>query len=233
MLRDIAAISKISRISDYSPVSKMIAFLLPPLILSFDRNGLASSLVNLGVTLLIIRSLEIPLKIYTRFLKGISFFLILGSIPIILESGYYDGIVLVVRGISSAGSIYMFSATTPVDDLFYCLSRFKPVREVAEIGKSMMRFIITVEDEFKRTKNAMDSRLGFYGWKNRMVNTPKVAGAVFRGILRDWRETEQSLKSRGYAGKTVFLDRDYSPSKNIVLSGTIYNLAIILIAIKT
>jgi cobalt/nickel transport system permease protein len=233
LLRDIVAISRASRISDRSPISKLIAFLLPPIILSFDRTGIASSLVNLGVSLLIIRRLGISFKVYVRFLKGISLFLLMGSVLVSIESGAYSGLLLMARGVSSAGSIYLFAATTPLEDLFNLMGRSSITREIAEIGKSMLRFMIVVEDEFRKTKTAMESRLGLIGWKSSVLNSGKVAGAVFRGILRDWRDIEDSLKSRGYRGKPVFLERRYSPSIGIFFAGTIYNLGIIFIIIKT
>lgn len=233
MLREIALLSKNSRISGWSAVYKLAVFLTTPVILSFDRDGLTSSLVNFGVVILAMRSLKVPLESYIRFTKGLLLFLILGSVSVSLESGIYPGLVLVARGISSSASIYLFSATTPIDDLFWEISKKQSVREIAEVGSSMLRLSFMFEDEFKQTKLALESRCGFTTLRGRVVNTGKLAGAVLRGALRNWREMEHSLKSRGYRGRISFKDREYIRPKAFLIFGTLYNLAIAFIANKT
>lgn len=233
MLRDIALLSKSSKLSSWDARYKLFVFLGTPVVLSFDRNGLVSSLVNLAAMILFMWSIKVPLKTYIRFSGGLLLFLMLGAIPVVWETGLYSGLVLLARGVSTSASIYMFSATTPIEDLFFHMSKLKATREIAEIGIGMMRFMFVLEEEFKNTRMAVEARYGFGSLKNRVLNTGKLAGAVFRGAIRSWRDIESSLKSRGYRGKTSFMEREYVKPRVFLLSGIAYNLLLAVIANKT
>ncbi len=231
MLRIIISLSKINKISQNRISEKLLVFLLPIIILGMSTKTIIPSLINIVFCLICIKKLEIPFTIYRRFVKGISLFVIMGGIPIIFIDSLNLAVMTSLRSFSSATSVFLLSTTTPMDSIFYELNRYSFFKEFSEIGRSMLRFIILMEDEFLRIKNAMDSRFGFANRKTRLKNFARVLALLLINMMKRWEEMENSLISRGYRGSLNFTFSEKKKSRKLIVIGVTHNLFLILINI--
>lgn len=231
MLRDIISLSSINKLSENRLLEKLTAFLLPIILLSASRSSAVPALVNAVVFIILVYRLEIPFKTLFSFMKGISLFVIMGAVPIALDRGLDEAAILAARSLSSTMSIFVFSTTTPMEQVLYAVQKSSHLKEVAELARTILRFLILVEDEFKRIKKAMESRLGFLGFRNGFRSTAKILAVLLINLLKRWDEIEDSLKSRGYRGELHFIKREDKYSNKILALGILYNLFLIVMII--
>lgn len=229
MLRTIINLSKINVLSDIKIFEKALLFLFPIIILGFNQKLITPSIINILFSLIMMKALKIPLKIYYRFIRGIFIFLTIGMIPIALDNQLDKVIVIIFRSISSISLIFLFSTTTPLEYIFYELNKKEFLVEFSEIARTMLRLLIIVEDEFKRINYAMNSRLGLIKFKNKLRNYAKILGILFLNCLNKFEQIEESLKSRGYNGKIYFSYSERKRSKKIIVLGIVYNLFLYMV----
>lgn len=228
MLRIIINLSKINILSENRIIEKFLAFILPIIILGFT-DSIMPSLINILFCILMINILEIPFRIYIRFIRGVSLFIIMGMIPLFLDGQIAQAVVIIFRSISSISSIFLFSTTTPLDYIFYELYKFSFLKEFSEIARTMIRFLIIIEDEYRRIRYAMESRLGFSKNSEKIKNYAKLLGVLFINSMAKWKDMEDSLKSRGYRGELKFSNIEKKKSKRFLAGSIVYDLLLIMI----
>lgn len=233
MLRIIISLSKVNKISQNRISEKLMVFLLPIILLGINTKSIIPSLINLVFCIICIKKLEIPFTIYGRFVRGISLFVIMGSIPIAFLDSVNTAVVVGCRSISTTSSVFLLSTTTPMDSIFNQLNKYEFLKDFSEIGRSMLRFIILMEDEFLRIKNAMDSRMGFANRKNRLKNFARVLALLLINMMKRWEEMENSLISRGYRGRLNFIEEEKNKSGKLVALGFTYNIFLAIIIFLT
>ncbi len=211
-------------LSQYKISEKLAVFILPIIILGFNQQYIVPSLINMIFCLIMVKILEIPFKIYIRFIRGVSLFIIIGMIPLFIDGQTAKAVVVIFRSISSVSSVFLFSTTTPAEYIFYELHKIEFLKEFSEIARTMLRFLIIIEDEFRRIKYAMESRLGFSRNSEKLKNYAKLLGVLFLNCMNKWKEMEESLLSRGYRGELNFSSIVKRSSKRLKLIGAAYNL---------
>lgn len=232
MLRLLLSLSKTNRITDIHPIEKVILFLIPLIVMGFVENSCWIILFNLAVVILCHIVLKSPKTIILKFTSGILIFTLFTSISMIFDQDINYIIVLILKSITGSLYIVLFTITTPIDDVFYIGSKYNVTREISDIAKSMIRYLILIEDEFSLIKSAMKARGGFDTTEGKIKNGAKVMGVLFVNTMRRWKEISDSVNSRGYTGKTVYLEKHFNFSKKRLILELIYMVFLIIIVIK-
>lgn len=232
MLRLLLSLSKTNKLTNIHPIEKIILFLIPLIVMSFVENSYWIILLNLGIVLLFHIILKSPKTIILKFTSGILIFTTLTSISLIFDQDINYIVVLILKSITGSLYIVLFSMTTPIDDVFYIGSKYNVTRDISDIAKSMIRYLILIEDEFFLIKSAMKSRGGFDTVEGKIKNGAKVMGVLFVNTMRRWRDISDSVNSRGYTGKTVYLEKNFDFSKKRLTLELIYIMILITIVVK-
>lgn len=232
MLRLLLSLSKTNRLKNIHPIEKIILFLFPLIIIGFIKNSYWIILIQLGTVISFHIILKSPKTIVLKFTSGILIFTTFTSISMIFDQSISYIIVLILRSIT--GSLYtlLFSMTTPIDDVFYIGSKYKATKDLSDIAKSMIRYLILIEDEFFIIKSAMKARGGFDTVEGKIKNSAKVMGILFVNTMRRWRDISDAVNSRGYSGKTVYLEKKFDFSIKRIVLECIYIMFLILIVLK-
>ena len=232
MLRLLLSLSKTNRLTNIHPIEKVVLFLIPLIIMGFVENSYWIILFNLVVVIMYHIVLKSPKTIILKFTSGILIFTLFTSISMIFDQDINYIIVLILKSITGSLYIVLFTMTTPIDDVFYIGSKYNVTRDISDIAKSMIRYLILIEDEFSLIKSAMKSRGGFDTVEGKVKNGAKVMGVLFVNTMRRWRDISDSVNSRGYTGKTVYLEKYFNFSKKRLTLELIYILFLIIIVIK-
>lgn len=232
MLRLLLSLSKTNRLTNIHPIEKVVLFLIPLIIMGFVENSYWIILFNLGIVIMYHIVLKSPKTIILKFTSGILIFTIFTSISMIFDQDINYIIVLILKSITGSLYIVLFTMTTPIDDIFYIGSKYNVTRDISDIAKSMIRYLILIEDEFSLIKAAMKSRGGFDTTEGKIKNGAKVMGVLFVNTMRRWRDISDSVNSRGYTGKTVYLKQNFNFSKKRLALELIYIAFLIIIVMK-
>ncbi|MFL7796593.1 hypothetical protein OIM93_06730 [Clostridium chauvoei] len=201
MIREINLYSLNSKYSYIHPIEKLILVLISLTVCSYIENPY---IIFLNIVFFIVLNLiaRNPIRIINKFLSIAIFFSIFTTISLIWQGNSINYIIiLILRGINGALSISFLSLTTPINQIVYIIGKFEYTRDVADIIKSMERFIIVLEDDFKITFNAIKARGGFSGIKSSIKDFGKALGVSFKNLIFRWREINLALKNRCYVGK--------------------------------
>lgn len=232
MLRLLLSLSKTNRLSKVHPIEKIMLFLIPLIIVGSVKSSYWIILMNIGIVITFHIILKSPKTIVLKFTSGILIFTTFTSISMIFDQEIRYIIVLILKSISGSMYILLFTMTTPIDDVFYLGSKYNVTRDLSDIAKSMIRYLILVEDEFSLIKGAMKSRGGFETTKGKIKNGAKVMGVLFVNTMKRWQNISDAVNSRGYSGKTVYLDKDFDFSRKRFAFECIYIVFLILIVMK-
>ncbi len=126
---------------------------------------------------------------------------------------------------------FIFSLTTPIDDMLYCLSKKECLKDMCDIAKGMERFLVVINDEYNILYSSIKSRGGFDSFKLKIRNTGKMAALLFINTLSRWKIIKEGLDSRGYIGYMPYLDRNFDFSYIRFLSILTYIILILLLVI--
>ena len=221
--------AKINRLCNVHPIEKAILFLIPIIVCGFVKNSIVILLINILTMIAIHIILKNPKTIILKFTKGILIFSIFTSISLIFDQSIRYIAILILKSISGILSILLFTMTTPIEDVFYLGSKSSLLKDICDIAKNMIRFLILIEDEYLLLKNAMKSRQGFITVKLKVINGAKVMGFLFVNTMRRWKEISDSIESRGYRGHTVYLERKFEFSKLRFGLGCFYNIILVVL----
>ena len=232
MLRLLLSLSKTNKLARVHPIEKTILFLSPLIIIGMIKNSYWIILIQLGLVISLHIVLKSPRTIILKFTSGILIFTTFTSISMIFDQSILYIIVLMLKSITGSMYILLFTITTPIDDVFYIGSKYRASKDISDIAKSMIRYLILIEDEFFIIKSAMLARGGFDTVEGKVKNGAKVMGVLFINTMRRWRDISDAVNSRGYSGNTVYLKKEFSFSIKRLIFECIYIVFLILIVLK-
>lgn len=230
MLRIIEAFSKISRLKQVHPIEKLVLCIFPIVILGFSKSTLPL-IINIVVFLILHIKCKNPLNIVFKFTLGILSFSIISSIPIFFDYGIYYCLLIILKGFAGGVSICFLALTTPIDDILSIIAKYDSLRDICDITKSMERFLILIEEEYKVLYNSIKSRGGFDGFYLKIKNTGKMAGLLFANSIRRWEDIKNGINSRCYRGYHCYLKRDFNSSTARFANIFIYNVLLITLVV--
>lgn len=234
MLKLIAALSRSSKLSKIHPNEKIVLAIFPIIIMGFARSPLPI-IFNIVFFLIFHIKAKNNLKIAFKFTIEIAIFALFSCIALIFDYGLDYIVIIILKSISAGLCLSFFSLTTPLDDVFYVVSKYNFLRDICDIAKSMERFIIVIEDEYNILYNSVKSRSGFDSFKLKIKNTSKIAALLFVNTMRRWKDIKDGINSRCYTGSMPYLTKTFNFSiyrfiailgYNIVLVANIFLLKI-------
>lgn len=234
MLKLIAALSRSSKLSKIHPNEKIVLAIFPIIIMGFARSPLPI-IFNIVFFLVFHIKAKNNLKIAFKFTIEIAIFTSFSCIALIFDYGLDYIVIIILKSISAGLCLSFFSLTTPLDDVFYVVSKYNFLRDICDIAKSMERFIIVIEDEYNILYNSVKSRSGFDSFKLKIKNTGKIAALLFVNTMRRWKDIKDGINSRCYTGSMPYLTKTFNFSiyrfiailgYNIVLAVNIFLLKI-------
>ncbi len=125
---------------------------------------------------------------------------------------------------------FIFSLTTPIDDMLYCLGKKEYLKDMCDIAKGMERFLVVINDEYNILYSSIKSRGGFDTFKLKIRNTGKWQ-LFFYKYIKPMEIIKEGLDSRGYVGYVPYLDRDFDFSYIRFLSILSYIILMLLLVI--
>ena len=228
MIREISLYSLNSKEAHIHPIEKILLSMLSLCICSYIENYY---LIIFNIILFIILNYiaNNPIKIINKFIVISFSFFIFTAITLIWQGYGYEYISLILlRSINGAITISYLALTTPINHIAYIISRYSWGIEIADIIKSMERFLILIEEDFSINFKAMKARGGFSGFKKSVKDFGKVCGLTFQNLIFRWREINISLKNRCYKGKHNY-NYNFKSSKIIIFLIIMYPIIIYIL----
>lgn len=201
MIREISLYSLNSKASYIHPIEKIIPTISSLILCSYIENPYVI-LINILIFIVLNFASKSPIKIVKKFIIISLSFFIFTAITLVWQSYSLNYIlILFLRAINGAVSIAFLALTTPINHMVYIISKNEVGRDVADIIKSMERFLIIIEGDFLITKKAIKSRAGFQSFKSGIQDFGKLCGVTFSNLMNRWKEINLSLKNRCYNGR--------------------------------
>jgi cobalt/nickel transport system permease protein len=252
-MNQLDSIAYTSKIAAVHPKGKLcLSFTAMILCIFLDQNPISLLIIFVfgGANLLLTR---IYIRQYLKLLCIPAGFLIIGTCTIIISKysledtlllgiriGTYQygltaqslsmGIRLLLKSLGSVSALYFLSLNTPMTSLFQYLHHTRLPSFLVTLMELIYHYIFILWEESDKIKNAQESRLGYWGFKNSIRSLGILAGMLF---LRSYQRCDRiytALESRGYNGAFETLEEKYLPCKQYYLLSIL--LAILLIAIK-
>lgn len=211
MLRNILAYSKLSKLSNRHPLEKILLCIGTIITLGFSTKCYPI-LINIGFFLLLHIMCKNPMSVVKGFIKATFLFALFSSITFIFDYGIYKTILIILKAVSGGVVVSFLALTTPTDHLFYMGSKVSFLREICDIGKSMERFLILIDDEFRQLNKAMIARGGFGSFKDKIRDSGTLGGLLFINTMYKWKEIKAGINSRCYKGTLHYAEIEFDLS---------------------
>lgn len=230
MLRLIIAYANLSIKKHINPLEKLILCILPIIIVSYSKSFIPL-LLNIMIFLILHIRAKNPLSMVFKFTFAVFLFAAFSSITFIFDYGLKHSMVIWLKSVNGGLSASYLSLTTPMEHIFYVLSRKEGLRDICDIAKSMERFIILLQDEYYTMSNAMKARGGFVSFKLKVVNSGKLAALLFMNTMHRWKEIKDGINSRGYRGNMNYSNIEFDFSIFRIVIMTMYFIVLTLVVL--
>ena len=226
MLKLIMALATRSKLAYIHPLEKTCLAIVPIIIMGFVKNPIII-VINILVFIILHIKTKNNLQIVRKFSLEIALFSAFSSITFIFDYGWNFILVIILRSISAGLCLSFFSLTTPIDQIFYVLSKRKSLRDICDIAKSMERFLIVISEEYNIMYSSMKSRGGFDSFSLKIKSTGKLAALLFVNTMERWKNIKEGIYSRGYRGYMPYVYNGFDLSISRFMLVIIYNLLLI------
>lgn len=223
MFRQVSAFSKISLLAQRHPLEKIMLSIFPIVVLGYCKIYIPL-IINVFIFIILHWRSKNPSNIVVKFTLGTAIFAMISSITFLFDYGLYASGVIVLKALNGGICLSYLALTTPVDHILLIGSRISFLRDICDIAKNMERFIFLIEDEYHILYNAAKCRGGFGSFKDKIMDTSKIAGLLLVNTLKRWREINDAVNARCYKGYMVYLKNDFSFSKIRIGYVFVYNI---------
>lgn len=230
MLRLIIAYANLSIKKHINPLEKLMLCILPIIILSYSKSFIPL-LLNIMLFLILHIRAKNPLVMVFKFTFAVFLFAAFSSITFIFDYGLKHSMLIWLKTINGGLCASYLSLTTPMEHIFYVLSRKESLRDICDIAKSMERFIILLQEEYYIMNNAMKSRGGFSSFKLKVINSGKLAALLFMNTMHRWKEIKDGINSRAYKGSMNYSNIEFDFSIHRVFLMILYFISLTLVLI--
>ncbi|MBM7870838.1 cobalt/nickel transport system permease protein [Clostridium pascui] len=229
MLKLIMALARRSKLAYIHPLEKACLAIIPIIIMGFVKNPIIV-IINILVFIILHIKTNNNLEVVRKFSLEIALFSAFSSITFVLDYGWSFVLVIILRSISAGLCLSFFSLTTPIDQIFYVLSKRKSLRDICDIAKSMERFLVVINEEYNIMYNSMKSRGGFDSFSLKIKSTGKLAALLFVNTMERWKNIKEGIYSRGYRGYMPYIYKEFHFSMPRFMFVMIYDLILITLA---
>ncbi|WP_242966402.1 cobalt ECF transporter T component CbiQ [Clostridium sp. BSD9I1] len=229
MLKLIMALARRSKLVYIHPLEKACLAIIPIIIMGFVKNPIII-IINILIFITLHIKTNNNLEIVRKFSIEIALFSVFSSITFVLDYGWGFVLVIILRSISAGLCLSFFSLTTPIDQIFYVLSKRKSLRDICDIAKSMERFLVVINEEYSIMYNSMKSRGGFDSFSLKIKSTGKLAALLFVNTMERWKNIKEGIYSRGYRGYMPYISKEFHFSMPRFMFVMMYDLILITLA---
>ncbi len=227
-------------LKDANTYFKVLLGIITMLVSLISTSPIVPLIITLSMSIIIIFEAKISWKFYLKFLSIPFFFgfltfifmaLFFGVGSHILDLGVFNiavtkdgfnlGLLVFARMLGGFSCLAFLALTTPMNELFSVLERFKIPKIVLEIAMLMYRYIFVFLDEAINMYHSQQTRLGYSTLKNTFKSMGILGSNLF---IRTWIRGEQTfiaMESRCYDGTIKTLkEKDNNKSigtRNLVL----------------
>lgn len=246
-------ISYSSKLIKVNPMEKFLFSILTLIIcLLFDNTDI-HILVILIISLMIIGKAKIPYKIYGGLLIIPLIFLLLSIAPLMISSSYENALIYFnifniklgvtknslnlafntfFKAFSCISCLYFLILTTPSSQILSVLRKLKAPKLFTEFMGLIYRCIFIIVEVSSMIVVSQNSRLGYLNFKKSLNSISKLIAALFIMSYKKAEDMFLALESRTYNGEIRFLDIKYDYSIKNIFYIIVFQLILIVIAIK-
>lgn len=182
---------------------------------------------------------KLPFKQYIHLLTLPITFMVLGSIAIVLNfsktpkglyylplSSFYlyvtkEGLMKILhlwgKALGALSAMYMMSLSTPSNELFSVLRKWKVPALLIELMNMIYRFIFVMMDTFRKMKNSAQSRLGYCDYKTAIHTFGNIASNLLVVSMKKASHYYDAMESRCYDGELRFLEMEKKIDRSQIL----------------
>lgn len=117
-----------------------------------------------------------------------------------------QALALATRGLGAVGALFFIAFSTPLNDLFILLRRFRVPMFLITLMAMIYRFIFLIQDAFQTLIHAQHLRMGYYGLRTGLRSLGTAMGALFVKVFARSAQLEDSLDCRLYSGSLLTLE---------------------------
>ena len=153
--------------------------------------------VGMALTLAVVQSFSTgstPMFSFTFF----------GHILTATCEGARHGALLSCRALAAGSVMLLLSSTTPADRIFISLRWFKVPEAWVEIAMLMHRYIFVLLEKSRDIIDAQKVRLGYSSIGRSLSSMGAMEGALLLGSIDQATAVFDSMRARGYNGRTPF-----------------------------
>lgn len=228
----------VSPLRSVEPRAKLLMSTLSVVLCLCARSALVSVATILFFSILLASAGRISLHKMGHLLSGPFWFLLVGSVTIVLtrcpdlesalvgvtlggrvygitKASLAAGIRLILRALSVVASVYFTVLTTPVTDLFPTLRRLHVPGLFISLMEMIYRFIFVLYETAQHIHTAQESRLGYDGLRRSYHSMGTLLSTVFIRAYRRSDNIYNALESRGYEGEMNVLSHPYESGKRV------------------
>lgn len=228
----------INRLKQIHPFEKMTLALCLLLFSLLVKDKLVSLIIFTVMSALTIFAAKIPFFYYLKLLLLPGFFLLSGTLSILVSFTSSDAhlsavlwstqfgmwqifisasnvetvISLIFVVFSSISCLYFLTLTTSVQAILQIFRKLKVPSLLIEITEITYRFIFVFLETTLTIYQAQNSRLGYRTAKRWLHSLSLLISALFISVFQRAKELTIAMDSRGYTGNILYVDEEYAYS---------------------
>jgi cobalt/nickel transport system permease protein len=232
MLKEIILFSNNNRGRFIHPAEKLV-FVLTAVILTNFFETTIPFIINSIIFLALHVYFKTPINKVVKLLAEIIGFYLLSSIVFLIDKNTKDFfLVIMAKGFVNSMALTFLIFTTPMDDFLYFLSNVGFLKELADIAKTMERFILLLEDELNMMIVSATSRGGFDGFLNKVRSSAKIAALLLVNSLNRWKTIDEAITSRCFSGKIPYARKEFTLSYKRMVFILMFIVIEVILAIR-
>lgn len=227
MFQEINLYSNLSKFKDISALQKIVLVFLSLIYVGMSKD-INMILLNCFIFILINYIYKNPLKVILKIVLISLTFSVFSSLGLFINKISLSEIILInLRSLSGALSIGFLALTTPITSIAKILSRFDILRDISDLLILTERFLIIIEEDYRKIFISIKSRYGFRDFKSSIKDLGKCLGSLFKNMFNRLKEIKVSSQNRCYRGRFYYRCEN-KLSKSMFLFIFIYVILFIL-----
>lgn len=204
MFQEINLYSNLSKFKDISALQKISLVFLSLIYVGMSKD-IYMIIFNCLIFVFINYISKNPLKVVLKIVLISLTFSIFSSFGVFINKISINEIILInLRSLSGALSIGFLALTTPITSIAKLLSKFDSLRDISDLLILTERFLILIEEDYRKIFVSIKSRYGFRDFKSSIKDFGKCLGSLFKNMFYRLKEIKVSSQNRCYSGKLYY-----------------------------
>lgn len=231
MLKEILLHSSNNKGRHIHPYEKLMFVLCPVIATNFFESPIPL-IINTVVFLILHIYFKTPKSKVIKLLAELIGFYSLSSFIFVIDGNIKAFLITTAKGFANSMALTFLIFTTPMDDFLYFLSKVGFLKEIADIAKTMERFILLIEDELNMMIVSATCRGGFDGFQNKVRSSAKIAALLLVNSLNRWKSIDEAITSRCFSGKIPYTKKEFTLSCKRMIFILMFIVIEVILAIR-